>query len=219
MRTMRRATRRPRAGMTLIEVLLAGSVMAVILGAIATTALSGQKSAATNLAVNGLETEARRVVDRIAEELIQADSLGLAPVPAPPFGSSTLAYHRDTGFSGGAITWGPTTRLRFQYASGETNNGADDDSDGLADEGVLVFTTDVGLPTQRDIVWAHDVREFLQGETGNGLDDNGNGLIDEQGLAFSLTGKTLTIRLTLERKDPKGKLLTKTVQTSVRIRN
>lgn len=219
MRTVKRPMKRSRAGMTLIEVLLAGSMMAVILGAIATTALSGQKSAATNFAVNGLETEARRVVDRIAEELIQADSLGLTPVPSPPFGSSTLTYHKDAGFSGGAITWGPTSRIRFQYATGETNNGADDDSNGLQDEGVLVFSTNVGLGTQRDIVWAHDVREYLQGEKPNGLDDNGNGLIDEQGLAFSLTGKMLTIRLTMERKDPKGKLLTHTVQTSVRIRN
>jgi hypothetical protein len=63
------------------------------------------------------------------------------------------------------------------------------------------------------------VRELLEGELPNGLDDNGNGLIDESGLSFEIDGDTITIRLTLERFDAEGTLITRTVETAVTLKN
>ncbi len=64
-----------------------------------------------------------------------------------------------------------------------------------------------------------NVREHLEGEIDNGADDNGNGLIDEGGLSFSLAGKTLTIRLTIQGIHPKGQLISRTLETSLTLRN
>jgi hypothetical protein len=106
----------------------------------------------------------------------------------------------------------------------ETDNGADDDGDGLIDEGMIEFTRDLGAGTERIVRWARGVREYLAGENPNVADDNANGLTDERGLSFSLTGRILTIRLTLQAVGAKGDgasgtVLSRTVETSVRLRN
>ena len=217
--TIHATVKRSRAGMTLVETVIAGAMTAVILGAVGMAALSGQRTTAQNLALTDLETETRRAVDRIAEELISARSSALSPIPAPPFGSATLTFQKDVGYSGGAAVFGPNQRVRFQLEPRELDNGQDDDGDGLVDEGMIQFTRDLGAGTQRVVVWMHGVREYLAGELPNGADDNGNGLIDERGLSFSLVGRTLTIRLTAERVGSEGRVLTQTVETAVRIRN
>ena len=67
----------------------------------------------------------------------------------------------------------------------------------------------------------HPVREYLEGEVPNGADDNGNGIVDENGLCMTWDANSnlLTIMLTLERVSPNGGLTTRTVQTSVQVRN
>jgi hypothetical protein len=107
----------------------------------------------------------------------------------------------------------------LELETGEQDNGLDDNGNGLVDEGVIVWTENPGLVDERRVIRSHWVREYLEGELPNGLDDNGNGLRDERGLCFSIEGDVLTIRITLERRDDDGRIHTKTVQTSVRVRN
>jgi hypothetical protein len=76
----------------------------------------------------------------------------------------------------------------------------------------------VDEPAQ-EVVLCGSVRPRAPGEIANGIDDNGNGLVDEAGLSFELSGRTLTIRLTLERPDRVAGTLSRTVTTSVRLRN
>ena len=54
---------------------------------------------------------------------------------------------------------------------------------------------------------------------GNLNDENGNGLRDEGGLSLDYNGPRLNVRLTLERIDPKGFRITRTVQRTVAVRN
>jgi hypothetical protein len=68
-------------------------------------------------------------------------------------------------------------------------------------------------------VLTHWVRELLEGEEENGIDDNGNGLVDERGFCVERFGETLVVRLTLQRADAEGHLLTRTAVTSTRVRN
>jgi hypothetical protein len=84
---------------------------------------------------------------------------------------------------------------------------------------MIVRRENAGTASERTIVLTRWVRELLEGELPNGEDDNGNGLIDEPGLSFDVIGEVWTIRLTLERPDNKGRLVTHTVQTSVKTRN
>jgi hypothetical protein len=215
---------RSRAGMSLVEAIVAAAITAVILGAIVRAATSGQKSATQTMVATEIETQARDVVDRIAEELVAARTTGLSPSPTGTFGSSTLTYQKCTGYAGGVAVFGVNQRIRWVIEPTETNNGIDDDRDGLIDEGMVEFTRDLGAGTQRIVRWARGVREYLARENQNTVDDNANGLIDEAGLSFSLTGRVLTIRLTLQGIGPKGdgargKVLTRTVETSVRLRN
>lgn len=215
---------RSRAGMSLVEAIVAAAITAVILGTITRAAISGQKSTKQSMIATELETQARDVVDRIAEELVSARTTGLNPSPTGQFGSSTLTYQKCTGYAGGVAVFGTNQRIRWLIEPTEINNGIDDDRDGLIDEGMVEFTRDLGAGTQRIVRWARQVREYLARENPNVVDDNANGLIDEQGLSFSLTGRILTIRLTLQGIGPKGdgakgRILTRTVETSVRLRN
>lgn len=215
---------RSRAGMSLIEATIAAAITALILGAIGRAALSGQSSTTQTMVATELENQARAVVDRIAEELVAARTTGLNPTPTGAFGSSTLTYQKCTGYAGGVAVFGTNQRIRWVIEPGETDNGADDDGDGLVDEGMIEFTRDLGAGTERVVRWSRGVREYLAGENPNVADDNANGLTDERGLSFSLTGRILTIRLTLQAFGPKGDgasgtVLSRTVETSVRLRN
>ncbi len=208
-----------RAAFTMVELSVAMLILGILLGAIGMTVLRGGGAYEQGLAAGVVEARARRAIDRIAEEFASAQSSNLNPNPLPPFGSNTLDFRGSTGIAAGAVTWGTTTRLQFQYDPGEIDDGIDNDGDGVADEGRVVLMQNFGLANQVTQVLCTNVREFLAGETADGTDENGNGLIDERGLSFSLTGQTLTIRLSLERLDPDGNLMVRTVETGVRLRN
>jgi hypothetical protein len=194
-------------------------ILGILLGAIGMTVLRGGGAFKYGMAAGAVEAQARRAIDRIAEQFTAAESSNLTPNPLAPFGSSTLDFRGSTGYAAGAPTWGPTTRVQFQYDPGEVDDGLDNDGDGIVDEGRVVLIENFGLPDQRSQVLCLYVREFLAGETSDGVDENGNGLIDERGLSFELTGQILTIRLSLERLDPDNNVLVRTVETAVRLRN
>jgi hypothetical protein len=123
------------------------------------------------------------------------------------------------GTAGGVTVWGPTGRIEFQYRPRELNDGKDNDRDGFVDDGRVVWTSNVGLPTQRSTVWADYVSEYLQGESPNGVDDNGNGIVDESGLCFTVDGTSILARLTLQARDSSGVLLRRTVSARIFFRN
>jgi hypothetical protein len=125
--------------------------------------------------------------------------------------------------NGKTPVWGPRILYRVEPAPMELNNGVDDNSNGLIDEGVLVRIEDFGGPDERRVVLARGVSELLEGEDANGLDDNGNGLDDEGGLAITIrtsgTRDALTLRLTLQGVDASGAILERTLETTVALRN
>jgi prepilin-type N-terminal cleavage/methylation domain-containing protein len=216
---MNKVHRNGRAAFTIVELSVAMLILAILLGAIGMTVMRGGGAFKQGIAAGAVEAQARRAIDRIAEQFASAQASNLNPNPLPPFGSNTLDFRNSTGFAAGAPTWGATTRLQFQYDPGELDDGVDNDGDGIADEGRVVLMENFGLPNQVTQVLCLHVREFLEGETANGADQNGNGLIDERGLSFELVGQTLTIRLSLERLDADNNRLVRTVETGVRLRN
>lgn len=210
---------RRSAGLSLIEVLFATALIGLVLGSVAMAARRGSAAFRRSAANAALDAHAARALQRIVRELAGARGATLLPTPDPPFGSAALEYQLALGHAGGDVLWSAPARLAAELEPGELDDGLDDDGDGLVDEHVVRMVRDVGLPGEQRVVLARGVRVLLEGELDNGADDNGNGLIDERGLSFDLVGGTLTVRLSVERLGPDGETMTRTLETSVMIRN
>jgi prepilin-type N-terminal cleavage/methylation domain-containing protein len=207
-------------GFTLVEVMIGLTVVALFLGAVGTVTLSARGVYEQGLSSAALEARARRTVQRIASELTSANGDMLAPQATAPLGAGTITYRSCVGYAGGAQQWTTDSRILLRADPRDPNDGVDNDTDGTIDEQQIVLVRDAGLLTETEAVICGGVRELLEGETANLADDNGNGLSDEGGLSFFVDGNnTLTIRLTLEARDPNNQLVMRTVQTSVHMRN
>jgi prepilin-type N-terminal cleavage/methylation domain-containing protein len=220
-RALSRTSSSGREAFTLVEMLISSAIVAIILGAIGMTVLRGKENFRQGVTAAVLEARGRRVLERIVTELQGAETASMTPNPTPPLlGSSSLRFRTSAGYNGTAKLWNPWTRIQFVPDPRDPVNGVDDDGDGMIDEGRVVLVRDDGGPNQVQITLANNVSRLLEGEKANAADDNGNGLVDEAGLTFSMDAdQTLTIRLTLGARDPRGRTMLRTVQTSVRTRN
>ena len=95
----------------------------------------------------------------------------------------------------------------------------DEDCDGLVDEGVLALTINDGMTNELRVVLCSGVSELLEGESENGLDDNGNQVIDELGFNVHRVDDVLRLQLSLQAASESGNVLTRTLETTIRIRN
>lgn len=220
MRTLKLAPCRGSAGFTLVETMIATTVMAVVLSAIGLTVMSGKDTFSQSVSSAVVESRAHRLLDRIVAELQWAGVATLPTEPTLPSGDDQIEFRSCTGFVGAAQAWSDRTFIALVADPDDPRDGLDNDSDGVIDEGQVVLTRDLGGPNEIQVVLGDGVALRLEGETANGLDDNGNGLVDEGGLSFVIDGdRRLIIRLTLEARDPRGQPLLRTVQTSVTMRN
>lgn len=208
-----------RGGFTLIEMMIAGVILALVLGGVGVATLSARRAYQGGVTSDSLTVRAQRALDRVADLVLMTNSAQLGAVPAPPLATNAVQFATPSGWSGSAITWGSTTRIEFQYTATDPNDGFDNDGDGFVDDGDVVLTLDRGTADERAVVLVRQVAELEQGELANGIDDNGNGLVNEQGLNFSLNGNQLTISLTLVGRDADGRDVVRTVSTAVTLRN
>jgi len=110
------------------------------------------------------------------------------------------------------------TAVRLSSPRGE-ESFLDNNGNGLVDEGRLVLRRNPGAASEQVTVLLTGVAEFLEGEIGGNLiDDNGNGLVDEPGFCLVVGGQ-ITAHLTLLRPGPDGRVLARTMETSVAPRN
>lgn len=220
MRRRRHATGRAgTAGFTLVELVAAAALLALVLGSVALVADSSDRMFRLETVTSHLESRIAIVTEQVFEELRIAGADTIAPALVPGVGVSSIEYVQAVDVAGGQAVWTPLRRLAFEYESGELDDGLDNNGNGLVDEGRLVLTEDVGGPDERSRVLTHWVAELLEGEVANGLDDNGNGLIDEPGFTLEQLGETLFVRLTLARRTGEGRMLVRTAMTSIRPRN
>jgi type II secretory pathway pseudopilin PulG len=219
MKRIRRLSRPATRGMTLVESLIAGSLLAVLLLAVAQTSSRASDAFDEGSAEHALSTSTHRCLERIVHAIELADGGILGNLGVPDLGDDEVAFRTPVGWAGTEVDWSGISRIRAELEAGELNDGLDNDGDELVDELQIVQVDDEGLPDQRRIVLARGVAELYEGELANNLDDNGNGLRDERGLSFSAEGNVVTVRLTCQRRDEAGRLLTKTAETAVRLRN
>ena len=209
----------PRRGFTLVEIGISVVLTAILATSVALAASRGYGAYRATQQSNDVESSVRQALDRAARELLSSGASVLTPANIDDqFGTSDLVFQQATGQAGGNLVWGNPLRLAFEYDTGELDNGQDDDTDGLVDEGRLVFVRDDGLASETRVVLCHDVREFGEGETDDDEDENGNGIVDECGFNVHREGTVLTLRLTLEDNGDTNSVI-RTLETSIRLRN
>ena len=209
----------------MVEAMIVLALLALLMSSAILAAKGGQGAFRATQNASDVETRVRRTLDRVAIELLSVGEEELFPNPAGQFGTSDLLFRQARSWNGNegdavnglSILWGDQNRVAFELERGETNDGADEDGDGLVDEGCVVLTRDVGGDDRR-VILCTGVRELLEGEIANGADDNGNGIIDEAGFNIHRVGNVLFLRLSLEEPGETGSIV-RTLETSVRLRN
>ncbi len=215
-----RSCKRRRAAFTLLELVISVAMMGVVLGSVSLFQVRSQEHTDSMLVSERVETQARRTLIRIADELRGVGTGLLVPDPTSSLGTSNLLFQRPTDVTNaGVVVWGAPSRLQLELEPSETNDGVDQDGDALVDERRLVLTRDIGTIDQKSIVLCTGIAELANGEVGNGSDDNGNGLVDEPGFSIRRVGDLLTIRLTVLAPSGGGASVSTSTETSVVLRN
>jgi prepilin-type N-terminal cleavage/methylation domain-containing protein len=212
--------RRLRGGFTLLELVIATALLSLVLGAVGLVQMRTRDASRVGMAREQVETLCRRALDRVAEELQGVGHSLLFPDPSTNFGTGTITYQHPTGVSNtGVVSWDEPSSLALQLEPGETDNGLDDNGNGLVDERCLVLTRNVGGAHPVSTIICSGIPELGEGETANGLDDNGNGIVDEAGFNVRKVGDLLTVRLTVQGPSGNGGTTTSALQTSIVLHN
>ena len=185
-----------QAGFSLVELGIVTLVLSLVVIATFGVMQFGLETENTGSTLIEIQGMARRVLDGIAKDLQNAVLTTISPTPpaAGQAGTHTITFSPCAGYSGGSLQYGSVTTIAFAYETGESNNGQDDNSNKLVDEGVVAKT--VGGTTQTLVHW-----------------------VKEDGLSFNLDGHLLTVTLELERRNAKGDMLQASLATSIQIRN
>jgi hypothetical protein len=208
-------------GTTLLELLVALVILCFVLGLPLMMFRSSERLQNTAVTRAELDSRARRALEQVAGrlELSGADVIPQSALGAG-MGADTVDLQVATDWNGAAVVWAPQEQIALVESLDDPDDGDDNDSDGRVDERRVVWTTDVGLPTQRTTVLCEDVAEALAGEIpGNLRDDNGNGLIDERGLVFQFIDDRVVVRLTLQGRESSGAIVAVFSERTIAFRN
>lgn len=196
-----RGGQNPRGGFTLIEIMIAATLLALVLANLYMVFGSTNKAVKARQSTFETEVEARRVLDRIAMRVIGAELDTLQVPSSSPNSSASIDFNVNLGFDEGQVQWSPGQRIAHDGSS------------------QISWAENPGQAEQRMAIWTNHAAKLLEGEVMNGEDDNGNGLIDERGLEFHVQGKMVVISLTIQQPGLDGALTSKTVSTRVTCRN
>ena len=194
--------RQYRAGFTVVEAVIAMTLVGLVLTKLTLVMDEARHAHQEESLSMALDDQALELMDRISFAIVGSSAESLDPTPVAPFPCATIHYQITLGVEDGKVVW------------------SDPEVIGLSqDSGQVYWGQNVGAAGERIVVWANTVSEMLQDELLNGIDDNANDLADELGLAFVLDGKSVTIRLSLERARDDGKKIQVTKETTVTCRN
>ena len=197
-----RRTAEENSGFTLLEALLAFSLLGLV-GFKIYGAMSAMNQSVDKQSLDAqVEDQARRVLRQIAYEVMGSNRETLAPDAPAHLGSDKLRYQVSLGVQDGEVVWADPEQLSLEERMQQ-----------------VVWSENPETNLERWVVWSNMVAPYLEGELPDGMDNNNNGLIDEKGLSFELDGNSVTVRVTLECLKNDGTAAAKTVQTTVTCRN
>jgi len=195
-------SQRGRAGFTVIEAMIALVIVGLVLTKLTLVVDQARRAHEEESVCMALDDQALELIDRISYALYGSDPQRITPFMQTPLPASEIHFQVTLGVENGEAVWGEPEVI------------------GLSEQGDSVYWgQNVGEADERMVVWANTVSELLQDEVLNGVDDNGNDLADELGLSFVMDGKSITIRLTLERSKDDEKTVQVTRETTITCRN
>lgn len=208
----------PRAGFSLLEMVLALTMFTLVIGSALRLLIDGRELSRATQQRAQASTSAQHALDRALDELREASST-VNPDPATAQGSSTIQFQTPLGVAGGVVNWSGMLQLLFEDDPADSLGGGDGDGDGLVDEGRLVLVRDVGALNERRITLANDVPRLDPDELLNNLDDDGDGVIDEAGFNIVRNGEIFTLRLVVSESGPGDEREIGRAEASIRLRN
>lgn len=187
---MRRRTR--RAGFTLVEVLIAVTILALVAANTAMILRAGRAAAASGAISAAVSNELNLTIDRIALALMGAKAAAVDGPQLKPLSSESVRFQACLGIEEGDVIVGPEEEITWMATQGEF--------------GKILWRENPEETTERRIVWSNAVPSSYMDEiAGNGIDDNGNEIEDEAGLAFTMDGERVDIHVTVERVGDDGR--------------
>jgi len=211
--------RSQRAGFSLLELMIVMTLLAAVVSSVVVVLRTSTRAIGVGTTDARLESLASQTLDLIASRLRSSQRATMTPTLSMPFSSNQISFQPSVGTAAGVTLWGPVERIGVEYSPTDADDGVDNDRDGFADEGRVVWVQNVGGANELATVWANGVSEYLQRETLDTTDENANGLVDERGLCFDFDATSVIVRLTLQARDASGMTLTRTVQERVFFRN
>lgn len=181
--------RRRDAGFTLLEVMIAMTIMALVAVNISMVTRTGTEAARAGIFDVLLNDEADTTLDRITLAVMSSRADDIYPRRTSPGFTSNITYSVTLGYENGVEVQSPPENIAFNT----TPMG-----------GQIVWKESPGEADERRVVWSNWVPVYFAREEPNGVDDNDNGLPDEAGLAFDMEGDLVNIHLTVERLNPQG---------------
>lgn len=184
------------AGFTIVEVIIAVAVLAMISVNVAMISRSSSTAARTGSLLSVLNGELDLTVERMELALMgaHADEVTGSVNPFPLY-SNRVDFTIDVGIDNDTIIFGDPERIEWT-PMGE-------------DGGRVSWIRNPGDEVERAVTWSSSVPGLHLDELGgNGADDNENGMEDEGGLAFTVPDQgrdMVEIYLTVERRDQNGK--------------
>jgi len=186
---MKRPTHSHRRGFTLVELVIAFTVLSLILGAIGMVSIAGRDAYRQGIQEATLEGKTRRVLERLASEL----------TPCVATTMTAIRFESDPADADDGVD-NDTDGLVDEHQIVLVRNL------GQADEVRSVILTNVAeLLAGETANMADDNANGVIDETGFSIVADGT--------------NTLRLRLTLQARDPKNNLVNCTMETSVHMRN
>lgn len=176
-----------RAGYTLLEVAIAGTILGLVMLNVSMVTRTGSAAYQAGMFDSALEDEAEQTMDRITLAVMSSSEEAIDPVPIAPQNAWNIDYEVSLGIQAGELVLGDPERIELVPGTGQ-----------------VLWKKNPDLPEQRSLVWSKSVPDLFADEEQNGVDDNGNGLIDERGLSFDMEGSKIIVRLQLMRADADG---------------
>ncbi len=183
-----------RAGYTLVEVLIAFTILVLLSVNVAMLLRAGRAAAITGTLNARMSNELNQTVDRIALALMGADAAALDGPQLKPLSSEYVRFQACLGLEASGVIHGPVEEIQWS----PTTEGS----------GRILWRESPSSEEERRVVWSTAVpTSYMHEIPSNGLDDNGNSIEDEAGLAFTMDGPRVDIHVTLERRAYDGQPL------------
>jgi prepilin-type N-terminal cleavage/methylation domain-containing protein len=193
---------RRTAGFSLLEVVIASAILALVVLATYGILYSSSTTYANQSVHVALDDLAREVLSDLARDLREAGKHTLttgdppaAVVPGTPYTDLRLGVHSGFSMADRKPLFADTVRYRWVPARGETVDGKDNNRDGFVDEGEIEKMDRFGAVTRI---------------CPNVLTD---------GLKFTLDESAVTVSLELARRDARNTLVSRRAETRIELRN